>query len=110
MLEFFNIKAQNPSTKRMKRADPQVLDGVFVDLRFQPHLLVWPQHIECLTEARSRFLLHKQGFDPLLHFSGGFVGEGDSQNLVGIDAMVLNQMGNPEGEGARFARPGPSND
>ncbi len=41
----------------------------------------------------------------LLHFAGGFIGEGDGQDISGVDAL-LDQAGHARGDDARFARAG----
>ena len=41
----------------------------------------------------------------LLHFAGGFVGEGDGQDIAGVDTL-LDQARHARGDDARFARPG----
>ena len=47
--------------------------------------------------------------DALLHFAGGFVGEGDSKDISGRDALG-DEMGDAERDDPGFARAGPGQD
>ncbi len=51
------------------------------------------------------FLAH-QLFDPLLHLAGRLVGEGDRQQLAGVDPPLLNQVGDTVGDHPGLARAG----
>ncbi len=54
-------------------------------------------------------LLPEQIRHPPHHFLGRLVGEREQQNALGRDAL-LQQVGDPIGERAGFARPGAGND
>lgn len=44
-----------------------------------------------------------QILDPFQHFAGGFIGKGEEENFVRLNAVV-EEVGDPVGEGAGFAR------
>jgi hypothetical protein len=48
--------------------------------------------------------------DSFLHLAAGFVGEGHSQNLVGIDSEALDGIGDLGGDDAGLSASGPSKD
>jgi len=48
--------------------------------------------------------------DALPHFSGRFVGEGDGQDLTGIDPEGFDEKGDSIGEHARLSTPGTRED
>ena len=53
---------------------------------------------------RDRFT--EDGGDTFAHFAGGFVGEGDRQDLAGEGAAGQQDMGETGGQHARFAGAG----
>ena len=52
----------------------------------------------------------KQLVHALGHFSGGFVGEGDSQDRIGRDVLLADEPGNAVRDDAGFARAGAGQD
>ena len=46
-----------------------------------------------------------QPMDTLAHFGGGFVGEGDAQNVTGQHTQLVDQISKPVRQRAGFARP-----
>ncbi len=48
----------------------------------------------------------EQFFHPAVHLTGGFVGEGDRQNVVGAHPQIANQVGDAVGQDARLAGTG----
>ena len=55
----------------------------------------------------ARVVVADQVVDPLPHFVGGLVGERDAQDIAGRDAQFVDQEGEPVGQRAGLARPGP---
>jgi len=49
----------------------------------------------------------QQPVNALAHLAGGLVGEGDGQNGVRRDALLLDKPGDAAGDDARLARAGP---
>jgi hypothetical protein len=49
-------------------------------------------------------------FQPLSHFSGGFVGKGNRHDVVGANAAKFNQIGDPMGNHSGLAAAGSSQD
>ena len=45
--------------------------------------------------------------DPLQHFLGGLVGEGDGRHVPGLEAAFLDQIGNLLGDDPGLAEPAP---
>ena len=83
--EMLDVLAQNPGAERMKSAN----DGAG---RF-------------LAGGAVLFAAANQPGGALLHLAGGFVGEGDGQDVAGIDAF-FNQARHARGDDASLARSG----
>ncbi len=72
----------------MERTDPQMLCIGFVDLGRKASLDIGRQRTQRLTHFCHRLLLSKQLLNPLLHLLRCLVGEGNRQNIVGIDVVI----------------------
>ncbi|HAL16324.1 MAG TPA: hypothetical protein DCP32_06115 [Anaerolineaceae bacterium] len=55
-------------------------------------------------------LSRKQRFEPVLHLAGGFVGEGDRQDVFRAHAHMLDQVSDALGQNASLAGTGTGQD
>jgi hypothetical protein len=76
-----------------------------------PHAAPATHHgVAGLVAADADEPLADEAADPLLHLLRGLVREGDREDLVGVDAALLDEVGDPVGEHAGLARSGAGHD
>ena len=109
-LVLVNVEPQNAGAQGVESANPQVLGNVFVDLGLELGLLVLRQRLEGFCrDGPGHPARANSHLNALLHFFGGFVGEGHRQNVVGVGLVGQHQVGDAVGEGRGFCltRPRP---